>query len=484
MKACFFLQRNYAFLGHAIILELKELGVQEFCAYSYPMWAVNFLRTQTDIKYTDILVDEEVIKDYKNEVIDYDFLKKMEDEYGDPNLARFIFLDRFIMADYPQKSYSYDRTVSYEDALRMLQLRFRAVINFLEKEKPDVVVFSAIALMSSTILYTVAKKKGIKTLQVATTRVGDLISVMTDHEEYGPILKIFERNLSGNTKEEYFKKASDYVIQFRENPKKYLTTPLFKSPGPVTRSVRAFLFFLTVIRNYYFTELRFDYAAQTPWNYFKERFLKVMRRWRGYSDLFEAPTTGEKYIFYPLHLEPESSISLLAPFYENQIALVRNIALSAPSGHKIYVKEHPHMVDVRPRGYYRQLLNIPNVRLIDPKISSFELIKNSSLITTITGTAGWEAVILKKPVITFGNCFFNIFSGVIKSENPEQLPFLIKNQIDNSKYNENEVVSYLAAVFEDSVSSDLYNMWSNTPYRKLIEGRMAKGLAEYLYRKM
>lgn len=484
MKACLFLQRNFAFLGHAIVLELKELGVQEFCAYSYPMSSATFLRTQTAIPYTDILVDEEVIEHYKDEVIDYEYLKAIEEQYGDPNLARFIFLDRFIMADYPQKSYSYDRTVSYEDALRMLQLRFKAAINFLEKEKPDVMIFSAIALMSSTILYAVAKKKGIKTLQIATTRVEDRISLMTDHEVYGSILKVFERNRSGNIQKEYFAKATKYLTEFREKPKKYLTTPLFTSPGALKRFTRAFLFFLKVIKNYYGTDLRFDYATQTPWNFFKERFFKVLRRWRGLSDLYELPAAEDKYIFYPLHLEPESSISLLAPFYENQIALVRNIALAAPFGYKIYVKEHPHMVEVRPRWYYRELLNIPNVHLINTDIPSFELIKHASLVTTITGTAGWEAVLLKKPVITFGTCFFNIFSCVKKSEHPEQLPSLMKQLIAGFTYDEQEVISYLAAVFEESVSSDLYNMWSSTPYQQLIEGGMAKGLAEYLYRKM
>lgn len=484
MKVCLFLQRHFAGLGNAIAVELKKLGVEEFCAYSYPLWAVNFLRQQSNIKYTSLLVDEDVIKDYKNVIVDYEYLKKIEEEYGDPNLARFIFLDRFIMTEYPQKSYSLRRLVSHEDALRILQLRFKAIINFLEQEKPDVVIFSAIALMSSAILYQVAKKKGIKILQLSTTRIENNIGLMTEHEKYGYILKAYDRNMSGDADDQYIKQAQDYLSNFIDKPQPYLNLQSYKSPGIAKRFYKAGKYFLKTIQNFYFTDARTDYATQTPWNYFKERFVRKLRHWRGMTDLFQNPNHGDKYIFSPLHLEPEAATLVLAPFYEDQINLIKNIALSLPSNTVLYVKDHPGMLNLRPRRYYKRILNIPNVRLINTKFSSFELIKNASAVITITGTAGWEAVLLKKPVITFGNCFYNIFSSVKKCDNFENLPQLIKQQIECFEYSEKEIICYLAAIFEESVSLDLYNIWHFKSFEEIVKDGSVKELAEYINKKI
>ena len=42
-------------------------------------------------------------------------------------------------------------------------------------------------------------------------------------------------------------------------------------------------------------------------------------------------------------------------------------------------------------------MNIPNVEFIGKRVSSIELIKHSKLVSTITGTAGWEAILIGKP---------------------------------------------------------------------------------------
>ena len=48
---------------------------------------------------------------------------------------------------------------------------------------------------------------------------------------------------------------------------------------------------------------------------------------------------------------------------------------------------------------------------------SKDLIIKSEFIFTITGTVGWEGILLNKPVIVFGKVFYEHFPGVIKFEN-------------------------------------------------------------------
>ena len=68
----------------------------------------------------------------------------------------------------------------------------------------------------------------------------------------------------------------------------------------------------------------------------------------------------------------------------------------------LVVKEHPRSAGVRPLSYYKKLLEIPNVVLVEPSASSHELVRKANLVTVITGNIGLEAAVLGKPVIVFG----------------------------------------------------------------------------------
>ena len=117
------------------------------------------------------------------------------------------------------------------------------------------------------------------------------------------------------------------------------------------------------------------------------------------------------------------------------------------------------MVVYRPRSFYKEIKKTPNVRLINPAVTSFELILNAKLITTISGSVGWEGTLLKKPVITFGNIFYNQLSFVKHCKTPEEMPYLVKEQLENFKFDENELSRLIAAIFEESVDVPLSYLW-------------------------
>ena len=109
-----------------------------------------------------------------------------------------------------------------------------------------------------------------------------------------------------------------------------------------------------------------------------------------------------KFCLFPLHFEPEIALQIYARPLQNQIELARNIALSLPPGMLLMVKEHPRTIGVRSMGYYKKLLQIPNLALANVDSSSHELVKESTLVTVITGNIGLEVAVLKKPVVVFG----------------------------------------------------------------------------------
>ena len=47
-----------------------------------------------------------------------------------------------------------------------------------------------------------------------------------------------------------------------------------------------------------------------------------------------------------------------------------------------------------------------NVKIIDPNINGKIIVSNSKGVITVNGTTGWEAMLLKKPVLLIGDAFY------------------------------------------------------------------------------
>ena len=162
--------------------------------------------------------------------------------------------------------------------------------------------------------------------------------------------------------------------------------------------------------------------------------------------IFEKPIEGEKYVFFPLHFQPEATTLIYGKWYVEQATLIENISKSIPTSHKLYIKEHPFGYGNRKKRFYNRIKKLPNVRLIGPHEDNFKLIKNCSLLTTITGTGGWEATLFQIPVITFGNVFYNVCEETTKITNIEQLPEIIRNKLD-SRIDYANLINFITAMF-------------------------------------
>jgi capsule polysaccharide export protein KpsC/LpsZ len=129
---------------------------------------------------------------------------------------------------------------------------------------------------------------------------------------------------------------------------------------------------------------------------------------------FIPPDFNEKYVLFPLHFQPEATTLVCAEKYEKQLFFIDQIAKSLPADTKLYVKEHYAVLGHREREFYQKLQFYPNVVIIDPLVESKDLIMRADTIITLTGTAGWEALLLGKRVLVCGNCFYQHAPGAIK----------------------------------------------------------------------
>ena len=201
----------------------------------------------------------------------------------------------------------------------------------------------------------------------------------------------------------------------------------------------------------------------------------MLKRKCRYSFLTQHSKTGiknnEKFVFFPLHVQPERYVDISAPFFSNQLELVRNIAKALPPEYKLYVKEHFAMKPLywRKTSFYKGIVSLPNVELIHPSFSAEEIIKKSSLVLSITGTSALQAAFHEKPSIVFAHTIFNEFHPSIRRvKNLEELPSAIRSAL-KTKVNVIDLNRYIDIIEKESFTYNphIFDNESNPVFKTL-----------------
>lgn len=193
----------------------------------------------------------------------------------------------------------------------------------------------------------------------------------------------------------------------------------------------------------------------------------------------EVINSNENYVLYFLQYEPDLSILVQAPHFKNQIELIRNIAFNLPNDFVLYVKEHPLNAFTRSPAFYKKLNTIPNIKLISHKVENNKIIKNSSAITTITGSVGWEALIHGIPVITFGNVFYNNCAKIFHCTDVSDLRTTIKKAIDSKKSKDDkELTNFITKIYALTYPGDYYRTITHS-HDKINNALVYKSILEY-----
>lgn len=471
MKICFLLQRRWVLIGHSFAHHLKkEFPDTEFCAVVQMRPSFEFLQKQKSINYTELLLEEDIHKKLFTEVLDLEYLRWLEKEFGIPNLWPYLYFDRVIMSGQLVREYPFNEPLlSRHDMMRRIQVTAKEIIGFLDREKPDALVISVIGSVAGSLLYFIAKKKGIKTINIDFPRIHNRISFSEDYRTITGAKKRFEEIVSGR-KSPKKEEAENFLKEFRDHPAPFhqMASPTFNNQTLRRANIQFLKPKKLLWSAYWYTTTFFkdikkiqnnDYTDIFVWWILWDKLKRKIRGIIGYDDLYGAVDQHERFAFYPLHLDPEIATMLYAPYYTDQMHLIKQIARSLPIDMMLYIKEHPANVGYRTRTFYKELLKVPNVKLINPSVNGYDLARHASLTVTITSTGGWESIMLKKPVITFGDVYYNDVPGVKRCKGYEELPHLIKTQLEDWKHDETKLVDYISALLEDSVPVDYVDLW-------------------------
>lgn len=136
---------------------------------------------------------------------------------------------------------------------------------------------------------------------------------------------------------------------------------------------------------------------------------------------------NENYVFFPLQVEPESSMGMMSPEFFTQQFAVAMVGRDLPAGTKIVVKEHYVACGRRPPKFFNQLQDMKNLMFADPRRQGLEYIRNAKAVVTFSGTPGFEAAIMGIPVVTFcRHNLYNIIPHVNVVKDPADLTGIMK----------------------------------------------------------
>ena len=345
--------------------------------------------------------------------------------------------------------------------------------------KPDVIIFSVTPhAVYNFVLYAIAKKRNIPTIMGQLTFCPGKFIIARDCKEASKdLLKLYKEikdekhdidELTPST-QDYFKKLINPTLDVTPEYKRKMDKKI-KKPIKIIFNIRSVIKNIksrTLLKTSYYylkglfgkRKILYNIDKDDDINYKSriqlKKFKKIKDKYKKeYLKLQDEPDFNKKYIYFPLHVQPECTTSPLAGFYVDLNLIVKTLSASIPDDWLIYVKENSAQWNqysyeahfYRYKGYYAEMKKNKNARLLSPDISTYDLINNSQAVAVATGTAGWEAIARSKPTLLFGYPWYMYCNGVFCIDGPRACKDAVREIINGYKPNPQKVLNYLFAL--------------------------------------
>ena len=389
-----------------------------------------FFQNQNLVNFEKLWFFHDNIK--KNQKPDLNYLRTFEKKYG-INLWKYALNERFFYLH--NRFYKFQRS----EILSILEQEIKLFELVLDEIKPDYFLTYDPVFHHQKLLLDLCRKRGIKVLStIIATGIKNKTIIVEDGATYDLDSNIMlEKSVEGEksnieNKESYDKIHHSYVQSRNTN---------FSNK-------------LTALKDYlldFDSELinsNFMYYGKSKLKVVKDALTFELRRRINYQDLQKISTSSPNlnlpYVYFPMSIDEEMNTLHYAPYYTDQIEVIRNIAKSIPINYVLYVKEHVaaglrkwHDMD-----YYNQITDIPNVIFINPQVDNNLLIKNSKLVITTRGYSTLKALKYCIPSIVFGEQPAQIMPSIFHVDSLNSLPNLIKDalrhKVDSTEYQKYE----------------------------------------------
>ena len=316
----------------------------------------------------------------------------------------------------------------YINIINMLVNHYYAML----QQGVDMVVFEDIPHGGSGLtMYLVAKAMGIKTLMLVPAYEAGYFTYCYSIEDYG----IFA------DASDYCEELDDIVIK-----KEYKKDIAYMTPEMMAKDLgkhsMSYYFQPLLSPKHYFGKKKVLWKEQQAkylnlYDFIEKKIIRSVGRYfqhrcynKNNTKTVQYVDFKKKYVYFPLHLQPEMTTDVLGEKYTDQLLAIEKLHKILPDDWYIYVKENPKQKSyMRGRYFFERISLIPNVVFVDRTVDTYKLMESAQFVSTITGTAAWEAITGGKNALIFGRVWFDHFPGIFRFEEIESIQEILQYRI-------------------------------------------------------
>lgn len=417
---CFLFQETFNDARHAVLIskELKQLGYSSFFITTSRAGDMIFKEAGlSNFKNIDELIQKTKLNDNELE----SRIIELEKKYGIESIRAELLTQKYVFAE-KNEELLIKRLIQYLLALEKF---------FNEELKTEYFVQGLGGVMHGIAFYYIGRTRGKHIFFVPSP----FKNINFSFHPWG-ILEIDQAEKVSETDKKFI---LDYINKMKAEKKLTLFLTLERANPIITKERMKRFFYL--LRGYGAQKLSVFYLIKNFWKRFFRQFF--VRRF------YTEPNFAEKYIFFPLHYPYDSQLIIRAIPFLSQEFLVEILSRYLPYGYKLYVKEHPAALGYFSVKMLEYISKLPNVILIPPETNPYDLNKNAAMVCVINSTAGFEALMYQKPVITFGSSFYRGKGITLDVENLYDIPKII-NKAKDFKPNWDKILTLFSLWYKNS----------------------------------
>ena len=434
----------------------RKIDAEFFAIYDLTNKPRKFFELQKLVNFSKIWFYHDYIR--VNNFPEKKYIEKISEKYK-LDLQQMVDNDRIL------NKYNEYYNFSENQIQSILESECKLFETVLDQIKPNYFVTTETSLQPHNLFYEICKKRGVKILMLNHANWKKYCYISQERHKIDFIKKIEKNNYNSVTLEYTQKlfeesRVSKYHKKFHEN--------IRNSKIELIKAALKYIF-------------SSEKNSKTHYTYFGRNKLKVL--YKEYQDnikknkrkkfidktLFRQISVNEKFVYLPLHQEPERSLLIAAPKFSDQLLTIKKISENLPKNYKLYVKEHPTQGPARnwrDISFYNEIIKLKNVKLFHPEFDSKLLLKNCELVISVGGTSSFEAAFFGKPSIIFADLGYSLIPSVTKLNSYTELKHGIMNSLKQT-IDPNDVLGYVSILEKNSFEFDIMDFesrYQNTFY--------------------
>lgn len=451
-------------------------------------------------KYEIIFNADSVKEDPKKYIEGYDIsLEDVCKNLGVLSIWDLVQASRYHVKSYKDKYYfGFNQNLSDREIKDYVIAIYKYIAFIFEQFSPEVIITPNFAGLQHIMFNLYSKKNGVTMLGCVDSKIPNITILTTSYlADSGRFFDYLDELNNGVVKSNY-KDAQNDLNQIKNN---FLdSSNQIGIAGNVHNNLwqnlklnlipfaRLILFFSRRRKNRLKNQ-NVTLDDQTPYYILRDYFQGKINAWNADKYAEKNLDYITNYVYFPLQVQPEATIDIFSPRFNNQIETARQIAMSLPNDYILVVKDHPSMRRKRPSSYLRKISKLPNVILVGSNISTKSILMRARMVIATGGTTIYQAALLSKPVIQLGNLGTTlklpwVYHHSDFSTLSKKIQY-VENIIQDEHIWSFKMKNYISAANEVGFDLDYYEIAENfrqgtTEELDLICNRFIKEIKEYI----